>query len=132
MAKAEDAFDQGNDKLAFDYKKAADEHKARMAQIGVMGGSSPLALINAIKKENPGMSILDVLREQAGAKQDPRTDQALQAKHADYMKSAAGMLNPLTYPEWLKANGYGVGGQQVAASGNQGYSVVYGPDGKRI
>ena len=132
MARAEDAFDQGNDKLAFDYKKAADEHKARMAQIGVMGGSSPLALINAIKKENPGMSILDVLREQAGAKQDPRTDQALQAKHADYMKSAAGMLNPLTYPEWLKANGYTVGGQQVAASGNQGYSVVYGPDGKRI
>jgi hypothetical protein len=132
MAKAEDAFDMGNDKLAFDYKKAADEHKARMAQIGVMGGSSPLALINAIKKENPGMSILDVLREQAGAKQDPRTDQALQAKHADYMKSAAGMLNPLTYPEWLKANGYTTAGQQVAASGNQGYSVVYGPDGKRI
>jgi hypothetical protein len=132
MARAEDAFDQGNDKLAFDYKKAADEHKARMAQIGVMGGSSPLALINAIKKENPGMSILDVLREQAGAKQDPRTDQALQAKHADYMKSAAGMLNPLTYPEWLKANGYGVGGQQVAASGNQGYSAVYDASGKRI
>ena len=132
MARAEDAFDQGNDKLAFDYKKAADEHKARMAQIGVMGGSSPLALINAIKKENPGMSILDVLREQAGAKQDPRTDQALKAKHADYQKSAAGMLKPMTYPEWLAANGYTTAGQQVAAGGNQGYSVVYGPDGKRI
>jgi hypothetical protein len=132
MARAEDAFDQGNDKLAFEYSKAANEHKARMAQVGAMGSSSPLALINAIRKENPGMSILDVLREQSIAKQDPKTDQALQAKHADYMKSAAGMLNPLTYPEWLKANGYGVGGQQVAASGNQGYSVVYGPDGKRI
>jgi hypothetical protein len=132
MAKAEDAFDQGNDKLAFEYSKAANEHKARMAQVAAMGSSSPLALINAIRKENPGMSILDVLREQSIAKQDPKTDQALQAKHADYMKSAAGMLNPLTYPEWLKANGYGAGGQQVAASGNQGYSVVYGPDGKRI
>jgi hypothetical protein len=97
-----------------------------------MGGSSPLALINAIKKENPGMSILDVLREQAGAKQDPRTDQALKAKHADYQKSAAGMLKPMTYPEWLAANGYTTAGQQVAAGGNQGYSVVYGPDGKRI
>jgi hypothetical protein len=133
MAKAEDAFDQGNDKLAFEYSKAANEHKARMAQIGVMGSSSPLALINAIRKENPGMSILDVLREQSIAKQDPKTDQALQAKHADYMKSAAGMLNPMTYPEWLKANGYGVGGQQVAASGNQGYSRgVFDINGRQI
>jgi hypothetical protein len=132
MARAEDAFDQGNDKLAFEYSKAANEHKARMAQIGAMGSSSPLALINAIKKENPGMSILDVLREQAVVKQDPRTDQALRAKHADYMESAAGMLKPLTYPEWLKVNGYNTSGQQVATAGNQGYSVVYGPDGKRI
>jgi hypothetical protein len=133
MARAEDAFDQGNDKLAFEYSKAANEHKARMAQVGAMGSSSPLALINAIRKENPGMSILDVLREQSVAKQDPKTDQALQAKHADYMKSAAGMLNPLTYPEWLKANGYGAGAQQVAASGNQGYSRgVFDINGRQI
>jgi hypothetical protein len=136
MAKAEDAFDMGNDKLAFDYKKAADEHKARMAQIGVMGGSSPLALINAIKKENPGMSILDVLGAQAGLKQDPRTDQALKAKHADYMESTAvkyGLVKPLTYPEWLAANGYTTAGQQVAASGNQGYSRgVFDINGRQI
>jgi hypothetical protein len=136
MAKAEDAFDMGNDKLAFEYKKAADEHKARMAQIGVMGGSSPLALINAIKKENPGMSILDVLGAQAGLKQDPRTDQALKAKHADYMESTAvkyGLVKPLTYPEWLAANGYTTAGQQVAASGNQGYSRgVFDINGRQI
>jgi hypothetical protein len=130
MAKAEDAFDQGNDKLAFDYKKAADEHKARMAQVAAIGANNPLALVAAVKKDP---TILDTLSQIAGAKQDPKTDQALQAKHADYMKSAAGMLNPLTYPEWLAANGYGVGGQQVANAGNtSGFNVVYDSNNRQI
>lgn len=129
MAKAQDAFDQGNDKLAFDYKKQADEHKYHMAHVGAMAANNPLALVAAVKKDP---SILTTLSDIAGAKQDPKTDQALRAKHADYMKSAAGMLKPMTYPEWLAANGYNISGQQVAGAGNQGYSVVYGPDGKPL
>lgn len=129
MAKAQDAFDHGNDKLALDIKKQADDHLYHMAHVAALGANNPLALVAAVKKDP---SILDTLSQISGAKSDPRTNQILIGKHADYMKSAQGVLNPMSFEQWLTANGYNLGGQQVASSGNQGYSAVYDASGKRI
>jgi hypothetical protein len=101
---------------------------ANMAQAGKP--AADVQLLQALKM--PGESPSDTYARMKQLGQDPRTNQALQAKHADYMKSTAGILKPLTYDQWLRENGYGASGQQVAGAGNQGYSVVYGPDGKRI
>jgi hypothetical protein len=99
----------------------------------MMQATRPAAEVQLLQSlQKPGESLSDTYARTRAMQQDPRTDQALKAKHADYMKSTAGILNPLPYDQWLKQSGYGVGDQQVAGAGNQGYSVVYGPDGKRI
>ena len=87
-------------------------------------------MLQALQK--PGETLNDTYARVSTMKQDPRTNQALQIEHSKYMKSTAGIIKPLSFDEWMKENGYGTGGQQVAGAGNQGYSVVYGPDGKRI
>jgi hypothetical protein len=134
LAKANELFEQGKEDLAFKKLKQSQDHAYHMqsAMASMMQAGKPsdtVQTLQAIRK--PGESMSDAYGRLYEMRNDPRQDQALKAKHADYMKSTAGMMNPLPYDQWLKQSGYGVN-QQVAGAGNQGYSVVYGPDGKRI
>ena len=134
LAKANELFEQGQEDKGFKYFKQSQDHASDMQKnmalmASAMKPSDTIQTLNAIRLPNESTS--DAYARLQGMKQDPKTDQALQIKHADYMKSAAGMLNPMSFDKWLVANGYG-GGQQVAAAGNTGYSAVYGVDNKRI
>jgi hypothetical protein len=134
LAKANELFEQGQEDKAFKYLKQSQDHAYHMKSVmaSMMQASKPsdtVQTLQAIRK--PGESMSDAYARLYEMRNDPRQDQALKAKHADYMKSTAGMMNPLPYDQWLKQSGYGIN-QQVAGAGNQGYSVVYGPDGKRI
>jgi hypothetical protein len=60
---------------------------------------------------------------------NPKEDQALKLKFADYQKSAMGMVKPLTYDQWLSSNGLG---GATMANNTGGFSAVYGPDNKQI
>lgn len=135
LAKARAADAKGNTDAALKFMQLADEAKYRAGDLqykmaALNKPTGELQVLQALQK--PGESLSDTYARVATMKQDPRTDQALQIKHADYMKSAAGMLNPLSFEEWLKQNGYGTGKQQVANTGQPTYSAVYDASGKRI
>ena len=135
LAKARSADAKGNTEAALRYMQLADQAKYQQGMLEYQKAAlnkptGELQVLQALQK--PGESLSDTYARVATMKQDPRTDQALQIKHADYMKSAAGMLNPLSFEEWLKQNGYGTGKQQVANTGQPTYSAVYDASGKRI
>jgi len=135
LAKARSADAKGNTEAALKYMQLADQAKYQAADIqtklaALNKPTGELQVLQALQK--PGESLNDTFARVKQMGQDPRTDQALQIKLADYMKSAAGMLNPLTFEEWLKQNGYGTGRQQVAGVGQPAYSAVYDASGKRI
>ena len=135
LAKARSADAKGNTEAALRYMQLADQAKYQAADIqtklaALNKPTGELQVLQALQK--PGESLNDTFARVKQMGQDPRTDQALQIKLADYMKSAAGMLNPLTFEEWLKQNGYGTGRQQVAGVGQPAYSAVYDASGKRI
>ena len=82
------------------------------------------------------MSATDIMREIAGAKNEPKSDQALQTRFASrtvaqkMVDEASGIK---TYDQWLKANGLGTGSTGATMADNtSGFSAVYGPDNKRI
>jgi len=135
LAKARSADAKGNTEAALRYMQLADQAKYQQQMVEYQKAAlnkptGELQVLQALQK--PGESLNDTFARVKQMGQDPRTDQALQIKHADYMKSAAGMLNPLTFEEWLKQNGYGTGRQQVAGVGQPAYSAVYDASGKRI
>ena len=135
LAKARSADAKGNTEAALRYMQLADQSKYQQGMLEYQKAAlnkptGELQVLQALQK--PGELLSDTYARVATMKQDPRTDQALQIKHADYMKSAAGMLNPLSFEEWLKQNGYGTGKQQVANTGQPTYSAVYDASGKRI
>jgi hypothetical protein len=135
LAKARSADAKGNTEAALRYMQLADQAKYQQQMVEYQKAAlnkptGELQVLQALQK--PGEPLSDTFARVKQMGQDPRTDQALQIKHADYMKSAAGMLNPLTFEEWLKQNGYGTGRQQVAGVGQPAYSAVYDASGKRI
>jgi hypothetical protein len=135
LAKARSADAKGNTEAALKYMQLADQAKYQAADIqtklaALNKPTGELQVLQALKL--PKETLNDTYARISAMKQDPKTDQALQIKHADYMKSAAGMLNPLSFEEWLKQNGYGTGRQQVAGVGQPAYSAVYDASGKRI
>ena len=135
LAKARSADAKGNTEAALKFMQLADEAKYRAGDLQYKMASlnkptGELQVLQALQK--PGESLNDTYARVYEARQNPKTDQALQIKHADYMKSAAGMLNPLSFDEWLKQNGYGTGRQQVASADNTGYSRVYDSNNRLI
>jgi hypothetical protein len=135
LAKANELFAQGQEDLGFKYLKQSQDHAYHMQNVAanMMQAGKPAAEVQLLQSlQKPGESLSDTYARTRAMQQDPKSNQALQIKHADYMKSPMGMIKPLSFDEWMKQSGYGVGDQQVAGAGNQGYSVVYGPDGKRI
>jgi len=109
LAKARSADAKGNTEAALRYMQLADQAKYQQQMVEYQKAAlnkptGELQVLQALQK--PGEPLSDTFARVKQMGQDPRTDQALQIKHADYMKSAAGMLNPLTFEEWLKQNGY--------------------------
>jgi hypothetical protein len=134
LAKANELFESGQEDNAFKYLKQSQDHAyhmatamAQMAQAGKP--SDTIQTLNAIRK--PGESMNDAFVRLQDMKQEPKTDQAMMSKFLDYQKSAAGILKPMTYPQFLQAHGLNVG-TQVAGAGNTGYSAVYDASGRRI
>lgn len=135
LAKARSADAKGNTEAALRYMQLADDAKYKQGMLEYQKAAlnkptGELQVLQALQK--PGESLSDTYARVSTMKQDPRTNQALQLEHAKYMQTAAGMLNPLSFEQWLKQNGYSVGGQQVANTGQPTYSAVYDASGKRI
>jgi hypothetical protein len=135
LAKARSADAKGNTDAALKFMQLADEAKYRAGDLQYKMASlnkptGELQVLQALQK--PGESLNDTYARVYEARQNPKTDQALQIKHADYMKSYQGVLNPLSFDDWLKQNGYGTGRQQVASADNTGYSRVYDSNNRLI
>jgi hypothetical protein len=134
LAKANELFEQGKEDLAFKKIKQSQDHAYHMqtAMAAMMQAGKPsdtVQTLQAIRK--PGESMSDAYGRLYEMRNDPKQDQALKIKHADYMKSTAGMIKPLSYDDWLKQSGYGAGNATMANNtGN--FSAVYGPDNKQI
>jgi len=134
LGKANELFEQGQEDKAFKYLKQSQDHAYHMqtAMASMMQAGKPsdtIQTLNAIRK--PGESMSDAFARFQDMKQEPKTDQALMAKFLDYQKSAAGILNPMTYPQFLQTHNLN-SGAQVAGAGNTGYSAVYDASGRRI
>jgi hypothetical protein len=123
LAKANELFEQGQEDKAFKYLKQSQDHAYHMKSVmaSMAAVNKPAAELQVLRAlQNPGETLSDTYARTRTMQQDPKQDQFLRGKHADYMKSAIGMVNPLKFDEWLKQSGYG--GQQVASTGNTGYS----------
>lgn len=148
VAKANEFFEQGQEDLGHKYLKQSQDNAvniqkamasmiaANAAMIAANKPDGQMQLFNLVQKQNPGMSATDIMREIAGAKNEPKSDQALQTRFASrtvaqkMMDEAAGIK---TYDEWLKANRLGTGSTGATMADNtSGFSAVYGPDNKRI
>jgi hypothetical protein len=135
LAKSRAADAKGNTEAALRYMQLADQAKYQQQMVEYQKAAlnkptGELQVLQALQK--PGESLNDTYARVKQMGQDPRTDQVLIGKHADYMKSTTGMMKPLSFEEWLQQNGYVTGRQQVAGVGQPAYSAVYDASGKRI
>ena len=122
LAKANELFEQGKEDLAFKKLAQSQNHAvdlqkamASMAQAGKPSGE--VQLLQALAR--PGETPSDTYARMKQIGQDPKEDQALKLKFADYQKSAMGMVKPLTYDQWLASNGLG---GATMASNTSGFS----------
>jgi hypothetical protein len=134
LAKANELFEQGKEELAFKKLAQSQNHavnlqKAMAATTQAGKPSDTVQTLQAIRK--PGESMSDAYARLYEMRNDPRQDQALKIKHADYMKSNAGLINPLSYDEWLKQSGYGAGNATMA-SNTGGFNTVYDSNNRQI
>lgn len=132
LAKANELFEQGKEDLAFKKLKQSQDHAYHMqsAMAAMMQAGKPSDTVQTIDAiRNPGETRGDAFARLQTIKQNPKEDQALKLKFADYQKSAMGMVKPLTYDQWLSSNGLG-GATMASNTGN--FSAVYGPDNKQI
>jgi len=132
LAKASELFEQGQEDKAFKYLKQSQDHAfhmtSAMAQMAAAGKpSGEVQLLQALAQ--PGEKPSDTYARMKQIGQDPKQDQALKLKYADYQKSAMGMVKPLTYDQWLASNGLG---GATMANNTGSFSAVYGPDNKQI
>jgi len=133
LAKANELFEQGQEDKAFKYYKQSQDNAyhmatamAQMAQATKPGAQAEL--FRLVQKENPGMSALDVISAMAGAKNEPKDDQAMRAL---YGKDPLRYTMP--YDQWLKQNFPSYGIPQVAGGGTSGYDRgIYDVNGRKI
>jgi hypothetical protein len=122
LAKANELFEQGKEDLAFKKLKQSQDHAYHMqsAMASMMQAGKPsgeVQLLQALAR--PGETPSDTYARMKQIGQDPKEDQALKLKFADYQKSAMGMVKPLTYDQWLASNGLG---GATMASNTSGFS----------
>ena len=87
LAKANELFEQGQEDKAFKYLAQSQNHavnlqKAMAATTAANKPSGSMDLFNAVQRQNPNMSALDIISAMSGAKNDPKSDQALRDKYA--------------------------------------------------
>lgn len=130
LAKANELYEQGQEDKAFKYYKQSQDNAYHMttAMAAMANANKPsgsLDLVNLIRKENPNMSVLDAVAAAAGAKNEPKSDQAMRDA---YIKSPYLQAMYPNIEEYLKK--MNPAGATMAS--NTGFSAVYGPDNKRI
>ena len=87
LAKANELFEAGQEDLAFKKLAQSQNHavnlqKAMAATAAANKPSGSMELFNAVQRQNPNMSALDIISAMSGAKNDPKSEQALRDKYA--------------------------------------------------
>jgi hypothetical protein len=134
LAKANELFEQGQEDKAFKYLKQSQDHAYHMKSVmaSMAAVNKPAAELQVLRAlQNPGETLSDTYARTRTMQQDPKQDQFLRGKHADYMKSAIGMVNPLKFDEWLKQSGYGAGSATMA-SNTGSFNTVYDTNNQQI
>jgi len=139
LAKANELFEQGQEDKAFKYLKQSQDNAYHMqtgmaALISAKKPSGSMDLVNLVMQQNPKMSVIDAIREVAGAKNDPRANQALQAafdKRSATDKILDEQKGIKTFEQWVSTYHPSSGGVTMA-NNTGGFSAVYGPDNKQI
>ena len=131
LAKANELFNAGQEDLAFkklaqSQNHAVDLQKAMAAMTAANKPSGSMDLFNAVQKQNPNMSALDIISAMSGAKNDPKSEQALRDKYAG--DKTLQLLYPNIDDYIRKMTPAGA----TMASNAGGFSAVYGPNGQRI
>jgi hypothetical protein len=80
-------FEAGQEDLAFKKLAQSQNHavnlqKAMAATAAANKPSGSMELFNAVQRQNPNMSALDIISAMSGAKNDPKSEQALRDKYA--------------------------------------------------
>jgi hypothetical protein len=110
LGKANELFESGQEDLALKKLTQSQNHAYHMqsAMAAMLQAGKPsdtVQTLQAIRK--PGESMSDAYGRLYDMRNNPKEDQALKLKFADYQKSAMGMVKPLTYDQWLSSNGLG-------------------------
>jgi hypothetical protein len=133
LAKANELFEQGQEDKAFKYLKQSQDNAYHMqtgmaALISARKPSGSMDLFNAVQKQNPNMSALDIISAMSGAKNDPKSDQSLRDA---YLKSPYLQTMYPSIDDYIKK--MSPAGAQVAGVGNTGYSRgVFDINGRQI
>jgi hypothetical protein len=96
------------------------------ALISARKPSGSMDLFNAVQKQNPNMSALDIISAMSGAKNDPKSDQALRDKYAGSLALQTQYATVDDYIKKMTPSG------ATMANNTGGFSAVYGPDNKQI
>ena len=131
LAKANELFEAGQEDLAFKKLAQSQNHavnlqKAMAATAAANKPSGSMELFNAVQRQNPNMSALDIISAMSGARNDPKSDQALRDKYAG--DKTLQLLYPNIDDYIRKMTPAGA----TMASNAGGFSAVYGPNGQRI
>jgi hypothetical protein len=131
LAKANELFEQGQEDKAFKYLKQSQDNAFHMQQamasmISANKPSGTMELLNAAKKENPKAGVLDLISAISGAKNDPKSDQALRDKYA------GDKTLQLLYPNIDDYIRKMTPSSATMANNTGNFSAVYGADNKRI
>jgi hypothetical protein len=131
LAKANELFEQGKEELAFKKLAQSQNHavnlqKAMAATTAANKPSGTMELYNAVQKQNPDMKALDIISAMSGARNDPKSDQALRDKYAGSLALQTQYPNIDDYIRKMTPAG-------ATMAGNAGgFSAVYGANGQRI
>jgi hypothetical protein len=87
LAKANELFESGQEDLAFKKLAQSQNHavnlqKAMAATTAANKPSGTMELYNLVQRQNPNMPALDVIAAMSGAKNEPKSEQALRDKYA--------------------------------------------------
>jgi hypothetical protein len=131
LAKANELFEQGKEDLAFKKLKQSQDHAYHMqsAMAALTAANKPsgtMELLNAARKENPKASVLDLISAISGAKNDPKSEQALRDKYAGSLALQTQYPNIDDYIRKMTPAG------ATMANNTGNFSAVYGANGQRI
>jgi hypothetical protein len=131
LAKANELFEQGKEDLAFKKLKQSQDHAYHMqsAMASMVAANKPsgsMDLFNAVQKQNPQMSALEIMSAMGGAKNEAKGDQALRDKYAG--DKTLQLLYPNIDDYIRKMTPAGA----TMANNTGNFSAVYGPDNKQI